>query len=74
MMRSTLYFLTTQEVQRRLGHIHPVRIDPNRPGAAQDIAKRFAGKHMRAIAYNLRGVFQQVVENYLQVYAKKKLT
>ena len=54
--------LTPQAVQRRLEHMHPIRGDPDRPGAAQDIAKRAVGKPIRAIAYDMHCVFQQVVE------------
>ena len=53
---------TPQAVQRRLEHMHPIRVDPDRSGAAQDIAKRSVGKPIRAIAYDMHCVFQQVVE------------
>ena len=57
--------ITLKEVQRRLEHIYHVQIDPNRPEAALDIAKRFAGKPICAIAYDMRDCFQQVVDKYL---------
>ena len=52
--------MTPQEVQSRLEHIHPIRIDTDRPTGQHDISKRFAGIPIRAIAYDMRGFFQQV--------------
>ena len=49
--------LIFQEVQSRVGHIHPIRVDPDRPHAAQNVAKRTAGTPIRAIAYDMRGFF-----------------
>ena len=51
-----------QEVQSRLEHIHPIRVDPDRPNAKQDVFKFSAGIPIRAIAYDMRGFFHQVVE------------
>ena len=62
--------LTPQDVQSRPEHIPPIRVDPHRPGAAHDISKRSAGKPIRAIAYDMRGFFQQVVEQYIQFLSK----
>ena len=58
--------LTPQEVQHRLEHIHPIRVDPDRPNAQHNVSKRSNGKPIRAIAYDMRGFFQQVVEKYRQ--------
>ena len=58
--------LIPQEVQHRFEHIHPIRVDPDRPNAQQNVSKRSSGKPIRAIAYDLRGFFQQVVEKYQQ--------
>ena len=57
--------LIAQEVQQRLEHIHPIRVDPDRPSAQQDVSKRSAGIPIRAIAYDMRCFFQQVVEQYV---------
>ena len=64
--------LTPQEVQHRLEHIHPIRVDPDRPNAQQYFSKRSAGKPIRAIAYDMRGFFQQVVETYIQFLGNKE--
>ena len=64
--------LAPQTAQRRLEHIHPIRVDPDRPGAAQDISKRSTGKSIRPIACDGRELFQQVVETYVQFSSKKE--
>ena len=46
--------------------MHPVRLDQDKREAAARIAIGFAGIPKRAIAYCMRGFFQQVVEQYLQ--------
>ena len=64
--------LTPQEVQHRLEHIHLIRVDPDRLNAQHDVAKRSAGKPVRAIAYDMRGFFKQVVEKYILFSLKKE--
>ena len=64
--------LTPEEVQKRLEHIHPIRADPDLPTANLDASKRSAGIPLRAIAYDMRGFFQQVVEKYFQFSGKKE--
>ena len=59
--------MTPQEVQSRLEHIHPIRIDPDRPNAQQDVSKRSAGIPIRAIAYDMLGFFKQELETYFQL-------
>ena len=49
--------MTPQEVQSRLEHIHPIRVDLDRPNAQHDVSTRFAGIPIRAIAYAVRVVF-----------------
>ena len=64
--------MTPQEVQQRLEHIHPIRVDPDLPTAKIDVSKRSAGISVRFIAYDMRGFFQQVVEKYLEFFGKKE--
>ena len=61
-----------QEVQSRLEHINPIRVDPDRPNAQQDVSKSSAGITIRAIAYDMRGFFQHVFEKYLQFSCKNE--
>ena len=42
--------LTPEEVQKRLEHIHPIRLDPDFPTATHDASKRSAGISVRSIA------------------------
>ena len=65
--------LTPQEVQHRLEHIHPIRVDPDRPNAQQDVSKLSGGKPIRAIAYDMRGFFKHVVNKYLQFPGNKEI-
>ena len=58
--------LTPHEAQRRLEHIHPVHVDPDKSEAAADIAKRSAGIPIPAVAYDMRSFLQQVIEHLLQ--------
>ena len=50
--------LVAQAVQQRLEHIHPIRVDPDRPSAQQGVSTRSAGIPIRAIAYDMRGFFR----------------
>ena len=43
-----------------------MRADLDKSEAATDIKQRFTGILVRAIAYDMRGFFQQVVETYLE--------
>ena len=54
--------LIAKEVQQRLEHIHNIRVDPDLPSAQHGVSKRSANIPIRAIAYHMRGVVQQVVE------------
>ena len=60
--------LIAKEVQQRLEHIHPIRVDPDLPSAQQDVSKRSANIPIRAIAYDMRCFFQQVVDKYFQFF------
>ena len=53
--------LIAKEVQQRLEHIHPIRVDPDLPSAQQYVSKRSANILIRVIAYDTRGLFKQVV-------------
>ena len=64
--------LTHQEVQQRLEHIDPIRVDPDLPTAKTDASKRSAGIPVRSIAYDMRGFLRQVVEKYFQFFGKQE--
>ena len=61
---------TPLEAQSRLEHIHPVLVDPDKPEAAADMAKRSAGIPIRAVAYDdMDSFFQRVIENLYRIQA-----
>ena len=58
------------EFQKRLEHRHPVRVDADKLEAAAAFQKRFAGIRIRAIAYDMRGFFHEVLEKYFKHLGK----
>ena len=68
--------VTPAEVQQRLEHIHPVRVDldklvrvdPNKLEAPADIEKQFAGIPIRAISYGMRGFSNKLLRNTLSIH------
>ena len=52
--------VTPAEVQQRLEHIHPVRVDPGEPEAAADIKQSFASVPVRVIAYEVLWFFCRI--------------
>ena len=68
--------VTPAEVQQRLEHIHPVRVDPdklvrvdpNKLEVPADIEKQFAGIPIRAISYGMRGFSNKLWRNTLSIH------